>query len=476
MTMSVRSARFTLLIIMSTIIFTIATPVHATPSEFGFGHCIFYIGDAQHIKKQIRLGKDLCLKWVRTVAPWGIVEPKKGQYNWTLYDRLFKEVDPDTNILVTLYCSNGLYCKYQNIKRNLPGRFKNPNRPPSSIPFNMEDYERFLKAIVTRYKSRVKYWQIGNEIYTIRSEKPLPIGPYWMGSIEEYLELLKASYITIKAADPEAKVLVSGIYFEPWTPDRPIHTSFRKHLKKELERLDYILDKGQNYFDILDFHHYYSPESISPRIKYLREKMASLGYEKDIWITESGGISFDFHQNFKNSLNTPAEQQLQAEEMVKFFVYALDQGIKKIFWMELSPPRKALKFLQNWIFGRMYLTIDEGGNKRKLAYNTLKLLVEKLKNFTKVSKLDSHESYYKFEFKDRKPVFVLWGSQEKDVNLTPYISASKVKVVRTVPEKGRKSISAESVSTKMIRVGRIPIFVKEQESGEDMLPTAQPGQ
>jgi hypothetical protein len=99
----------------------------------------------------------------------------------------------------------------------------------------MEDYKAYLRALVQRYDTNhpdhapglrypVEYWEIEAEWGT----------GFWQGSLEEYLELLRVAYSTIKQANPRAKVILIGsswqeclrdilirrIFPPPWRPCR----------------------------------------------------------------------------------------------------------------------------------------------------------------------------------------------------------------------------------------------------------------
>ncbi len=125
-----------------------------------------------------------------------------------------------------------------------------------------------VRAVVTRHKGRVKYWEVVNE-------------PNFTLSPEKYVALLKETYAIIKEIDPAAQVLapaVCGVQL-PW------HQKF------------YELG-GKNYFDILSVHDYEGNESIDPghwvwKFGELRKLMAANGDAgKAIWQTERaiGGV------------------------------------------------------------------------------------------------------------------------------------------------------------------------------------------
>jgi hypothetical protein len=291
-----------------------------------------------------------------------------------------------------------------------------------------------------------------------------PIGTYWLGPIDEYFELLKVSYETIKGVDPEAKVLLSGVYMEPWVPGNPMPPE-HPFFKEMLERLDKTLKYAKNYFDILDFHHYFSPESIVPRIDFLEDRMDFYGYEKEIWITESGGISLDLHPEFKTTLHTNEEHRQQAEEIVKFYVKAFERGVKKIFWFEISPTSKTINVLQKWPFGRMYLTEDIMGYKKKPAYRTLKLMVKKLKNFIRVKKLDTDYDFYKFEFENKNPVYVLWSDSEKQIDISAFVPSIEINAVKSNENNSEDFITTLMTSNK-VSVSKTPLFIEAGKTTE----------
>jgi hypothetical protein len=440
--------------------------------ESRFGHDIFAMNPG-HVQRQLQLGRDLGLGWMRTVVTWGQIEKEKGIYDWRLLDRIIEEAGRNKQILLTLYSSNGHYCRHQEIKKKLPVPFNDPNRTPSSRPENMEDYKRFLQAVVSRYKHKIKYWQIENEVYSVRflrkipdmgGNEPFPVGEYWLGPIDEYIELLKAAYTTIREVDSRAVVLLSGIYMEPWVPDEPmpVHRHFFKEI---IARVDKTLKDAGDCFDVLDFHHYFSPESLRPRIAFLKNIMEKYGYKKEIWITESGGISLELHPEFKNSLHTDDEQKQQAKELVKFYVTAFALGVKKVFWFELSPPPQTLKILKKWVFGRMYLTEDEKGHKKKPAYDTFKLMVKKLDNFIKVIRLDEQHNFYKFDFTDKEPVYVVWSDREGIADFSSFIPDLKIKVAKTLKEENRDDFISTVISPDKLYISDVPLFI-EPENGD----------
>jgi len=125
-----------------------------------------------------------------------------------------------------------------------------------------------VKAAVSRFKGRVKYWELINE-------------PNFSFKPEEYTAMAKDRYQLIKSIDPAAQVLaptVCGVQL-PW------YEAFYKN-------------GGKEACDIVSIHDYEGNESIDPghwewKIGELRKIMAAHGdADKPIWQTERaiGGV------------------------------------------------------------------------------------------------------------------------------------------------------------------------------------------
>ncbi len=130
-------------------------------------------------------------------------------------------------------------------------------------------FARFMHAVVSRYSQppyRVKYWEIGNE----PDIDPALVSPqggigcwgdkndaYYGGGY--YAEMLKAIYPQIKAADPDAQVLVGGLLLD-CDPVNPPETSAGSGTKKDCSSSRFIegilRNGGGDYFDAISFHAY----------------------------------------------------------------------------------------------------------------------------------------------------------------------------------------------------------------------------
>jgi len=133
----------------------------------------------------------------------------------------------------------------------------------------MRDWENYVRAVVTRYKGRVRAYEIWNEPNLTRPDV------YYSGSAEKLVELTKIAYQVIKSVDPSAKVVSPA----PVAEVSRIEPFFR-------------LGGGQ-YIDVFAAHFYAIPPEVLPKtIREFQDLMARYGIQdKEIWNTEQGYLS-----------------------------------------------------------------------------------------------------------------------------------------------------------------------------------------
>jgi hypothetical protein len=96
-------------------------------------------------------------------------------------------------------------------RTDLLGGFGGASTPPK--PDQWDAYGDFVRCVVERYDGDATNDMPGLRRpildYEIESEAAVEI--YWQGTAEEYLRLLKLAYSQVKAANPRARLIASGI-------------------------------------------------------------------------------------------------------------------------------------------------------------------------------------------------------------------------------------------------------------------------
>lgn len=172
---------------------------------------------------------------------WPRVEPTQGNWDWSLADQTVAEaLHHDTELLGIL----GYTPSWAGVEPDENLKQAGANRSISWKPKFVSNFGDYIHRTVSRYKGKVKYWEIWNEI-----DWHPPAPPYsFTGSTDEYLSLLKEAYFRAKKADPNCQILISGFGL---FGDR--------NMPFELMGLG-----AAPYFDIFNFHGYAGPASVDP--------------------------------------------------------------------------------------------------------------------------------------------------------------------------------------------------------------------
>ena len=219
--------------------------------------------------------------WIRPHAGrfiWGLVENRKGQYDWGMTDRGIRGWQQDRiAVLVTIWPFAGWDQDACHGDQPIAqGPFPEMGERLYS-PCDSQAYTAWLSAAVERYDGDgvddmpgleypVRHWEVLNE-----PEMQGPELTFFQEDSAAYLELLKLSYTTIKASDPNAVILLGG------------------QAGMQSASVDYwqpVLSGGGDHFDVGNIHSIGSDEEFfAPDY---RAFLDSLGYEaKPFWVTEA---------------------------------------------------------------------------------------------------------------------------------------------------------------------------------------------
>jgi hypothetical protein len=200
--------------------------------------------------------------WVRlNNIFWSLVESEEGERNW----------DAVANIELELINASEQGYEVIFILRDSPAWARSfPKYSCGPVKQDKLDrYGSFVYDVVTRYSVppyNVRYWELGNEPdVSPKFVKPDnqfgcwgdPNDLYYGG--DYYAEMLKVVYPKIKAADPQAQVLVGGLLLD-CDPINPPETSPGSGELKDCKPatfLEGILQNGGgDFFDGVSFHAY----------------------------------------------------------------------------------------------------------------------------------------------------------------------------------------------------------------------------
>lgn len=157
-----------------------------------YGMQAFLWWRAETADRDLRLIREADFGWVKQIFGWRDIEGGgKNHFDWERPDRIIDQVEQHgLNLIVRV--------------DNQPG-WAGGGFPGIGPPDNLQDYADFLYALASRYKGRIRAYQVWNEPNLAREWGEKPPNP------AEYTEMLRIAYEAIKRADPDAMVISAGM-------------------------------------------------------------------------------------------------------------------------------------------------------------------------------------------------------------------------------------------------------------------------
>jgi len=245
---------------------------------------------------------------------WGLLEPTKGSYNWARLDAHLAA--SEAKGIPSVYVFSDTPPWTAQAVAGAPAGLVDAT---SNHPPNLQDFTDFVTAIVTRYKGRIKVWEMWNEAN---------YSGFWCGTDAQLLAMAKVLYTTVKRIDPSALVTTPTPCYS-WSGNNVItaHTNW--------------FSQGfQNYADIVSFHGY-CPDGadskwIGPTLDSLNSLCLKYGITKPLWDTEYG---------FKNPSLIPDSAKRQW--VIDSIDIRAQKGIATSIWYQADNLTHGTQILQN---------------------------------------------------------------------------------------------------------------------------------
>ena len=279
-----------------------------------------------------------------THTTWAQLEPQKGQWDWRMLDRT---VDLAESHGVEVLYTMGRTPRWASARPAQMGR--NPKAEPGGMaePKNLEDWRNYVRTVATRYKGRIKAYEIWNEPN---------LENFYSGTPEAMVDLAREAYAVLKQVDPSVTVVspsAVGPTGLPW-------------LKEYLER------GGGKYADVIGYHFYVrgqEPEAMLHFIDDVHEMTKQYGVgDKPLWNTEAGWLQpYRIDPQDGPAYLARAYVLNWADGVSRFYWYAWDNQGARVRMTEddeatITPTAHAYAELQKWMVGaRMDSVRQDGG-------------------------------------------------------------------------------------------------------------------
>ncbi|OYW35690.1 MAG: hypothetical protein B7Z35_14635 [Hydrogenophilales bacterium 12-61-10] len=196
----------------------------------------------------------------------------------------------------------------------------------------MADWENYIRTVVTRYKGKIKYYELWNEP-RFREVDPYRATAGFTGTAKQMVEMGTIVKRVLNEIDPDAKL---------------VSPAFDARMLG-LKRLKAWLDAGGGKIsDVIAYHIYATPpEEIPAVVKALRNLVNQYGLNHlEIWNTESGFLVESPDKEVKPMGGAVFAEVLSVERYAAFtsrsLILGAASGLGRYYWYSWDIPGMAL--------------------------------------------------------------------------------------------------------------------------------------
>ena len=404
---------------------------------------------------------ELGVGWERILFYWNEVQPT-GPGDWnTLHvpEEWLTEATGRGRTVVGLLKNTPTWATDGEFASGVPRGLYLPLDDPGNL------WANYTRQIASYYGARgVHNWIIWNE----PDIAPDVYGHEFGGSIQDYVQLLKVAYLSIKAADPSATIHLGGMTY--WHD--------QGYLSRLLQAIVADPDAAANnyFFDVVSLHIYFRPETIYTIVgnAYGAQSQAGISPLKSVWINETNARPNQDPewpvtvQEFEIDLEQQAWYIVQAYA-IGFHAGAGRIAVYKLVDVNLNPGDESWGLIRPDDFSK------------RPAFFAYQNLIKYLAGFTFPVQRERTDNYYIFTFTRPQGVTrILWARTQASVTLNVPALASSALLVQatgeTIPLQATNGVYnltlQPAICTDGCYMGGAPVFLVEEGVTGQTIPTA----
>jgi len=370
------------------------------PMIFGINYMSLTLNYASHIpagEVHLQMIEDAGFEYLRVHYSWDSIELTEGNYDWSNLDAFYNSLGKfDLKAYPILWIT-------PEWASSAPLGTSDADKIWYA-PSDINKWEEFVEISVQRYGHNGDFWvnHIDPEFHPGGSKyKPVEYWEIWneqnypmffRSDYADYINLLETASSRIREIDPQAEILHGAI------------AGCLDFYNAETEALDF-LNNYDSSFDIFNPHHYTAHpcggsgqyltfnEFIDMNKGYVQDTNSN----KDIWFTEIGVADYE------------GDEFETARRVIKYNVLGIEKELGAIFWalfrfVGANSFCESSEGHDDW---SECLTLIYEDNTKKPAYYSYQTLTNKIKGYSSVEKLE--EGQYRFDFDDKRSVYVVWS-------------------------------------------------------------------
>ncbi|MBA2431885.1 MAG: cellulase family glycosylhydrolase [Chthoniobacterales bacterium] len=195
---------------------------------------------SEKIQRDFAVLRETGAKLLRFGIGWDGIEEAPGEYNWRYWDEIVTTAERDGVTLLPYICYTPQWLGTD------PQEFW---REP---PRDLARFAHFVEQIVTRYRGRIRAWELWNEPDN---------RDYWRGSAQQFAIMFRGGAQAVRRADPDALVVLGGLAHD--ADSKFTRALFQQHA---LGR----------WIDVINFHSYFETWD-NRRAEHLLQRIAGYG-------------------------------------------------------------------------------------------------------------------------------------------------------------------------------------------------------
>lgn len=274
--------------------------------------------------------------WDAFVA-WPNLEPRKGEWHFEILDKYLELTEKNQVEIVLPFSLSPTWASARPTEKSAY------SRGFAAEPQNIEDWRNYVRTVATRYKGRIRYYELWNEPNYKN---------FYTGTVEQMVALARETYQILKQVDPSVKVI------------SPSATTYVDENASWLE--EYFAKGGGAYADVIGYHFYVrgkkSPEAMLPSIRKVQQVMTKYGFgDKPLWNTEAGW-----------SRKSLASDEQEAAYLARAYILNWAAGIPRFYWYgiymieadgkTLRPAAIAYAKVRQWLVGNRITNCTQNQN------------------------------------------------------------------------------------------------------------------
>ncbi len=462
--------------------------------SFGFGIEYARVGIASRYRQ-------IGATWVR-IGPvmWGRFEPSepvsgRHTYDWRLLDRLIMEYQANGFVNAQLVVSS------KNDWANSPGSNLGPETATPPKKGFWKYYGAFIQAMAERYDmdghDDLPGLLFPVQYFAIESEAQHP--GYWKGTAGEYQRLLQIAYQSAHEANPDCRIMLSGINFGDVFDDRPGNKElqnridqFPSHRRNSFEFIKQSLTYNR-WFDVVSIHYNYDYQGLYGVVGWIRAQMKENGYDKPIWAGDAAAApmldsiyQFDLSKSqsdlIHKSISTPKHpehekwtrwyERKQAGSLIKKALCAMELGLQGVNYANFRDWPEDYWGGRNWT----YQGLRRRDGSARPSFYAYQLLVDKIKMYDSITRMTDSDSdiyAYLLNVGDHR-VYVVWCENDKKEFAfeipTPQATATRIDFNQTsnTHQNASEPYRRETLTTNdhvlTVMLTSDPVFIEPVES------------